>query len=705
MSAVTIDLNVDAGESYGAWTMGDDAALFAEVSSANLACGFHAGDPGTIRRSLARGAGRRRRGRRPPRPAPTCPASAAARMALTPQEVRDDTLYQVGALAAFVRAAGTTLHHVKPHGALNTAVAETSDAHAEAIVEAVAAFDAGDAGRRRRRLAPAPRLRATRASGRRRGLPRPRLRARRLAGAPRHRRARSIHDPDLAAERAVRMALHGTVEAIDGSEIRGRRSARSASTATTPAASRPRGRSARRCVARGRRDRRVLSDGARRPVPAVRDGVRRGGQRARARARGARSRATPAASACARSTPATARSTSSGRTRVLSNDRRDARGSTRRWQRRRSTAARAAPSSRSRCATAAPTPTRSRPQTGLDAAADRRDPRRRRPTASAPAARRASRCSAAPIRACTSRGATTPRFDVPPLSVAIAGAQATIYPPVVLPGGWSADRHRARERLRPAPGRAVPVPARRPGAVPRRGRRAARAADGARAAAGRAAAAGAACRAGRARSTSSSTAAGSTRRTAAWRSRARSTRPSARLANALCGNAPGATLLECTLTGPLLVALRPLVVGAAGGGMSLEVDGEPVGQATTAVAAGPAAAAAPDRPRRARLPRRRRRHRGRAVPRLGQHRPARAASAVRCGRATCSAWPRSDAVAPAARRGSREPRSPVVLRLHRGPQWSARGRGSAGRRRRSRSSPATAWACASKGPRCPAASC
>ena len=59
MSADRIDLNVDAGESFGAWRMGDDAALFAEVSSANLACGFHAGDPGTIRASLDAGARRR----------------------------------------------------------------------------------------------------------------------------------------------------------------------------------------------------------------------------------------------------------------------------------------------------------------------------------------------------------------------------------------------------------------------------------------------------------------------------------------------------------------------------------------------------------------------------------------------------------------------------------------------------------------------
>src|SRR3954451_5161494 len=63
-------------------------------------------------------------------------------MTLTPQQVHDDTLYQLGAMAAFARAAGVPLHHVKPHGALNTAVAEASDAHAEAIAAAVREFDA-----------------------------------------------------------------------------------------------------------------------------------------------------------------------------------------------------------------------------------------------------------------------------------------------------------------------------------------------------------------------------------------------------------------------------------------------------------------------------------------------------------------------------------------------------------------------------------
>ena len=214
----TIDLNVDAGESFGAWRMGDDAALFAEVSSANLACGFHAGDPGTMRASLAAAlAAGVAIGAHPG--LPDLVGFGRRPLSQTPKEVRDDTLYQVGAMYAFVRAAGATLHHVKPHGALNTAVAETSDEHAEALVEAVASFDAqlpvvAIAGSRLHRAA--QRLehpvvaegfpdRAYDASGSlaRRGTP----------GA-------IIHDADVAAARAVRMVLDGTVEALDGTVVR-----------------------------------------------------------------------------------------------------------------------------------------------------------------------------------------------------------------------------------------------------------------------------------------------------------------------------------------------------------------------------------------------------------------------------------------------------------------------------------------------------
>jgi UPF0271 protein len=213
----TIDLNVDAGESYGAWPMGSDAALFAEVSSANLACGFHAGDPGTIRVALAAavewgvaiGA----------HPGlPDLVGFGRRAMALTPRQVEDDTLYQVGAMAAFVRAAGVKLHHVKPHGALNTHTAELSDAHAEAIVHAVRSFDA------------ALPIIAISGSGLQRACERlghpvvaegfpDRGYAADGSLAPRGSDGAIVHDPELAAARAVRMAREGTVEALDGTVV------------------------------------------------------------------------------------------------------------------------------------------------------------------------------------------------------------------------------------------------------------------------------------------------------------------------------------------------------------------------------------------------------------------------------------------------------------------------------------------------------
>jgi UPF0271 protein len=217
MSA-TIDLNVDAGESYGAWTMGDDAALFSAVTSANLACGFHAGDPGTIRASLAAAlAAGVAVGAHPG--LPDLPGFGRRAIGLTVQETHDDTLYQVGALAAFVRAAAAELHHVKPHGALNTHVAESSDAHAEAIVVAVGSFAAdlplvAIAGSRLHRAC--ERLGHPFVAE---GFP-DRGYAPDGSLAPRRTPGAIVHDPDVAAARAVRMVVHGAVEALDGTEIR-----------------------------------------------------------------------------------------------------------------------------------------------------------------------------------------------------------------------------------------------------------------------------------------------------------------------------------------------------------------------------------------------------------------------------------------------------------------------------------------------------
>jgi len=135
----TIDLNCDMGESFGAWRMGDDEAVLAHVTSANIACGFHAGDPGTIRHTvqaaLARGVAV---GAHPS--LPDLAGFGRREMRIAPEEAYELVLYQAGAVAAFVRAAGGTLHHVKPHGALYNMAARDRKL-ADAIACAVRDFD------------------------------------------------------------------------------------------------------------------------------------------------------------------------------------------------------------------------------------------------------------------------------------------------------------------------------------------------------------------------------------------------------------------------------------------------------------------------------------------------------------------------------------------------------------------------------------
>ncbi len=112
-----IDLNCDMGESFGAWQMGADAEIMPLITSANIACGFHAGDPATIRRTvrlaLDRGVAV---GAHPS--LPDLQGFGRRAMKITPEEMYDLVLYQAGALEAFTRAAGAKLHHVKCHGAL-----------------------------------------------------------------------------------------------------------------------------------------------------------------------------------------------------------------------------------------------------------------------------------------------------------------------------------------------------------------------------------------------------------------------------------------------------------------------------------------------------------------------------------------------------------------------------------------------------------
>lgn len=136
-----LDLNCDMGEGFGAYSMGDDIAILDHVSSANIACGFHAGDPPTMRRivnaAIAKGVAV---GAHPG--LPDLQGFGRREMKVTPAEAYAMVLYQVGALAGFVQAAGGRLNHVKPHGALyNMAVKDRK--LSDAIAQAVRDFDPG----------------------------------------------------------------------------------------------------------------------------------------------------------------------------------------------------------------------------------------------------------------------------------------------------------------------------------------------------------------------------------------------------------------------------------------------------------------------------------------------------------------------------------------------------------------------------------
>jgi len=130
----TIDLNCDMGESYGAWKMGADAEVMPHISSANIACGFHGGDPATIRKTVrlaldngvAIGA----------HPSlPDIQGFGRRPMKISPQDMYDLVVYQAGAVEAFARAAGAKLHHIKCHGALYN-MAAGDEGLSEAMVRA-----------------------------------------------------------------------------------------------------------------------------------------------------------------------------------------------------------------------------------------------------------------------------------------------------------------------------------------------------------------------------------------------------------------------------------------------------------------------------------------------------------------------------------------------------------------------------------------
>lgn len=137
----TLDLNCDMGEGFGAWQMGDDLALLDHVTSANIACGFHAGDPATMRRvvgaALARGVSV---GAHPG--LPDLQGFGRRVMQVSPADAYAMVVYQVGALAGFAAAAGGRLRHVKPHGALYNMAAKDRRL-ADALAQAVHDVDPG----------------------------------------------------------------------------------------------------------------------------------------------------------------------------------------------------------------------------------------------------------------------------------------------------------------------------------------------------------------------------------------------------------------------------------------------------------------------------------------------------------------------------------------------------------------------------------
>jgi len=216
MPGASVDLNADLGEGFGVWTLGDDEAMLDLVTSANIACGFHAGDAATLARTCRSAADRGVR----------IGAQVSYRdqggfgrrfIDVPPDELTADVIYQIGALQALAQVAGSTLSYVKPHGALYNSIVEHRD-QARAVAAAVHALDPGLAvlglngsvffsEARRLGLTTVPEAFADRAY-----RPDGQLVSRREHNAV-------LRDPDEIADRVMSMVTAGRVTAIDGSTV------------------------------------------------------------------------------------------------------------------------------------------------------------------------------------------------------------------------------------------------------------------------------------------------------------------------------------------------------------------------------------------------------------------------------------------------------------------------------------------------------
>ena len=212
-----IDLNSDIGESFGAYKMGDDASVMDAITSANVACGFHAGDPLVMKKtvSLCRDKGIAV-GAHPGYP--DLVGFGRRNMACTPDEVYSDCIYQIGALKLFCKTKGMAIQHVKPHGAMYNQAAKDPKlamAIASAVNDAGAGFIIlmGLANSEFAKAANELKVPfAAEAFADRAYMPDGAL-------VPRSQPGAVIHDVEAAAKRVVRMATEGKVEAIDGTVI------------------------------------------------------------------------------------------------------------------------------------------------------------------------------------------------------------------------------------------------------------------------------------------------------------------------------------------------------------------------------------------------------------------------------------------------------------------------------------------------------
>ena len=211
-----IDLNSDLGEGFGNWTLGDDAALLEIVTSANIACGFHAGDPTILRR--------------------VCEQAVAGGVVIGaqvgyrdlagfgrrfidvhPDDLVNDVIYQIGALDGLARVAGDRVRYVKPHGALYNRIVH-DDAQAAAVVAAVQAYDPslpvlGLPGSAWLRLAAEAGLTTVREAFADRGY------TSSATLVPRSQPGALITEADEVANRVVRMITDGVVQSVDGSDV------------------------------------------------------------------------------------------------------------------------------------------------------------------------------------------------------------------------------------------------------------------------------------------------------------------------------------------------------------------------------------------------------------------------------------------------------------------------------------------------------